>query len=235
MREENLNSWISKFSGDTKRRLDGLLREDDLQRSSGVIIFPNKTDILRSLELVGRDDVKCAILGQDPYHEAGQAMGLAFSVPNGIKIPPSLRNIFKEYHNDLGYDIPKSGNLTKWAEQGVLLLNTVLTVEEGKANSHKDMGWQTVTSEILKIVLERDKPVVFLLWGKQAIETAESVEKYDLTRCAIWLRSTHPSPLSATRWSDGWKLRPFIGSKPFSRANDWLKTFNQEEIDWKLE
>ena len=170
------------------------------------------------------EDVRVVILGQDPYHEPNQAQGLSFSVNDNVSLPKSLINIFTELHNDIGCNIPKSGNLSKWADQGVLLLNTVLTVREHEANSHKGKGWENFTEEILKVVLEQPQPKVFILWGKQAEDTFFKVYKSQPN--VMFIKSAHPSPLSA--------YRGFFGSRPFSRTNGYFRKRRLKEIDWKL-
>lgn len=186
-------------------------------------IYPPKKEIFRCLNLTSYDDVKVVILGQDPYHEPGQANGLAFSVRPNVKIPPSLVNIFQECHDDLGTTIPNNGDLTPWARQGVLLLNNVLTVREHQANSHRFYGWETFTLNIIRALNEREKPMVFILWGKNAIEKAQYL---DANRHLI-ITSPHPSPLSA--------YRGFFGSRPFSRANQFLIKNGQTPINWQIE
>jgi len=186
-------------------------------------IYPPKREIFRCLNLTSYDHVKVVILGQDPYHEPGQANGLAFSVRPGVQIPPSLVNIFKECHDDLGTRIPNNGDLTSWAKQGVLLLNNVLTVREHQANSHRYYGWETFTLNVVKLLNEREKPMVFILWGKNAIEK----EKYIDTSRHLVLKSVHPSPLSA--------YRGFFGSRPFSKANEFLRRTGQTPINWQIE
>ena len=163
------------------------------------------------------------ILGQDPYHGEGQSHGLAFSVQDGIPFPPSLRNIFQEYKSDLGYGIPKSGNLSKWAAEGVLLLNAVLTVRTGEANSHKNKGWETFTDTVIKMISDEKEHIVFILWGKPALLKANLIDE---TKHLI-LSAPHPSPLSS--------YRGFFGSKPFSKVNSYLKKYGIKKIDWKLE
>lgn len=185
-------------------------------------IYPNMHDIFRCFKETDYNDVKAVILGQDPYHEIGQAQGMSFSVPDGVTFPPSLKNIFKELYDDLGIIPPQSGNLIKWAERGVLLLNTVLTVREGSPNSHKDCGWQWFTDEVIKKLSSREKPIVFILWGNNAKAKKELI---DTSRHFI-IESTHPSPFSC-RYG-------FFGSKPFSKTNDRLKTVNVEPINWNL-
>ena len=167
--------------------------------------------------------MKVVILGQDPYHEEGQAHGLAFSTPEGHPIPRSLKNIFKEIESEYGYPIPDSGCLESWAKQGVFLLNTVLTVEEGNANSHSKCGWQTFTDNVIKILNNQKQPIVFLLWGKQAELKKELITNPN----HLVLISAHPSPFSARRG--------FFGSNHFKLANEFLKENNLEEINWKIE
>ncbi len=186
-------------------------------------IFPPKQNIFRALNLCDYDDVKVVILGQDPYHELHQANGLAFSVYPGVRIPPSLVNIYKELHNDLNTTIPNHGDLTKWAKQGVLLLNNVLTVEQGKANSHAGKGWETFTLNIVKALNERKKPLVYILWGNNA----RAKKQYIDTSRHLVLESAHPSPLSASRG--------FFGSRPFSKANQFLVENGISPIDWQIE
>ena len=186
-------------------------------------IFPPRQNIFRALNLCDYEDVKVVILGQDPYHELHQANGLAFSVYPGVKIPPSLVNIYKELKDDVNTFIPNHGDLTKWAKQGVLLLNNVLTVEEGKANSHAGIGWEIFTLNIVKALNRREKPMVFILWGNNA----RSKKQYIDTSRHLVLESAHPSPLSAHRG--------FFGSKPFSKANDFLIKNNMTPIDWQIE
>lgn len=186
-------------------------------------IFPPRQNIFRALNLCDYDDVKVVILGQDPYHELHQANGLAFSVYPGVKVPPSLVNIYKELQSDLNTTIPNHGDLTKWAKQGVLLLNNVLTVEQGKANSHAGIGWETFTLNIVKALNQREKPLVFILWGNNA----RSKKQYIDTTRHLVLESAHPSPLSAHRG--------FFGSRPFSRANQFLVSNGMTPVDWQID
>lgn len=185
-------------------------------------IYPLKSQILRSLVLTDYDDVKVVILGQDPYHGEGEANGLAFAVSNGIKLPPSLKNIYKELYEDLGLEIANVGNLECWAKEGVLLLNSVLTVEKDKPASHKSLGWEQFTDAIISKVNEKDTPVVFILWGNFARGKKNLIT--NSKHCVI--ESTHPSPFSAHYG--------FFGSKPFSKTNDFLKQNNIKEINWKV-
>ncbi len=189
---------------------------------SSYTIYPNMYDIFNCFKLTDYNDVKVVILGQDPYHEVGQAQGICFSVPNGIKLPPSLKNIYKELNSDLGLPIYTSGDLTKWAKRGVLLLNTVLTVREGQANSHKNCGWQWFTDQVIKKISNKDKPVVFILWGGNARSKKAIIDQNK----HFIVESAHPSPLSA--------YNGFFGSKPFSKTNKFLKENNLGEIDWSL-
>ena len=185
-------------------------------------IYPPKQEIFRALNLCDFDDVKVVILGQDPYHEPHQANGLAFSVTKDVRIPPSLVNIYKELHDDLGCYLPNHGNLEQWAEQGVLLLNTVLTVQAHHAMSHRGVGWEQFTDAVIKKVNEIDRPIVFILWGKPAQEKAKMLNNPK----HLILKAPHPSPLSA--------YRGFFGSKPFSQTNEFLKTHGETPIDWQI-
>ena len=191
------------------------------KRREEVRVFPEENDVFRALELTPFESVKVVILGQDPYHGFGQAHGLSFSVQKGIPLPPSLRNIYKELQEDLGGELPTEGDLSHWAKQGVLLLNTVLTVEEGNANSHKGMGWERLTNRLIESLNELNHPVIFILWGKPAQEK----EKLITNPSHVILKAPHPSPLSA--------YRGFFGSKPFSRVNDILIQQGQTPICWK--
>ena len=185
-------------------------------------IFPPKARILSALDITDYNDVKVVILGQDPYHGIGEANGLAFSVNDGIKIPPSLKNIYKELHDDLGIEIPNTGNLESWAKEGVLLLNSVLTVEKDKPASHKNIGWETFTDSIIKKLNERDKPIVFILWGNFAKSKKELITNPK----HLVLASSHPSPFSVNYG--------FFGSKPFSKTNEFLRKNGIKEIDWTI-
>ncbi|KPC73376.1 uracil-DNA glycosylase [Thermoactinomyces vulgaris] len=185
-------------------------------------IYPSREDVFSALNLTSYQDTSVVILGQDPYHGAGQAHGLSFSVKPGVKQPPSLKNIFKELHDDLGCEIPNHGYLVKWAEQGVLMLNTVLTVRESKPNSHKGKGWENFTDQVIKALNEREQPVVFLLWGRHAQEKKNLItnERHHI------IESAHPSPFAARKG--------FFGTKPFSKANQLLKEMGRKEIDWQI-
>ena len=204
------------------RRLGGWLCAEE---TDGRTIYPPRGQRLRALELTPLDAVKVVILGQDPYHRAGQAMGLSFSVPMGVPPPPSLVNIYKELASDCGIERPEHGDLSTWARQGVLLLNSCLTVEAGQAGSHAGRGWEAITDAGVAAVAEREKPAVFILWGSHAQAKAARIPALaDQRHCVI--RSAHPSPLSAHRG--------FFGSRPFSRANAFLAAHGRTPIDWRL-
>lgn len=186
-------------------------------------IFPPAEDIFNAFHLTPLHNVKAVILGQDPYHNDGQAHGLCFSVKPPVDPPPSLVNIYQELHDDLGYYIPNNGYLTKWAEQGVLMLNTVLTVRAHQANSHRGIGWEEFTDAAIRILNEQDRPIVFILWGRPA----QMKEKMLNNPNHLILKAPHPSPLSA--------YRGFFGSKPFSKTNQFLEEHGIEPIDWQIE
>lgn len=185
-------------------------------------IYPKQTDVFKAFRNTAYEDVKVVILGQDPYHGINQAEGLSFSVKEGIQKPPSLLNIFKELHDDLGYDIPTTGSLVPWTQEGVLLLNTVLTVEAGKPASHKDLGWERFTDEVIKKINLKKIPVVFILWGSFARS-----KKYLITNPNHFIvESPHPSPFSA--------YNGFFGSKPFSKTNNYLISKGIKPINWQI-
>lgn len=185
-------------------------------------IYPKQTEIFKAFRNTSYNNIKVVILGQDPYHGIDQAEGLSFSVKEGIQKPPSLVNIFKELHNDLGYDIPTSGSLIPWTKEGVLLLNTVLTVEKDKPASHKDIGWEIFTDEVIKKINEKTTPVVFILWGS----FAKSKKNLITNNIHCIIESTHPSPFSA--------YNGFFGSKPFSKTNNFLISKGIKPINWKI-
>lgn len=199
--------------------LERFLEEEYAQYS----VFPAKEDVYNSLVYTSFHDVKVVILGQDPYHGYNQAHGLSFSVKPGVKIPPSLKNMYKELQDDLGCPIPNHGYLRGWAEQGVLLLNTVLTVREGQANSHKAKGWETFTNELITYLNNRNEPIIFVLWGKPSQDKIRLIntEKHEI------ITSSHPSPLSA--------YRGFFGSKPFSKVNAILEEWGKQPINWCID
>lgn len=191
------------------------------KRRQEVRVFPEEKNVFNALELTPFESVKVVILGQDPYHGFGQAHGLSFSVQKGTPLPPSLKNIYKELQEDIGGELPTEGDLSHWAKQGVLLLNTVLTVEEGNANSHKGKGWERLTNRLIESLNELKHPVIFILWGKPA----QDKEKLITNPNHVLLKAPHPSPLSA--------YRGFFGSKPFSKVNDILIQQGQSPICWK--
>ena len=186
-------------------------------------IFPPADDIFNAFHLTPLHEVKVVILGQDPYHNDGQAHGLCFSVKPDVEIPPSLVNIYQELHDDLGCYIPNNGYLVKWAKQGVLMLNTVLTVRAHQANSHRGMGWEEFTDAAIRILNEQDRPIVFILWGSPAQKKAQMLNNPK----HLILKAPHPSPLSA--------YRGFFGSRPFSKTNEFLVKNGLEPIDWQIE
>jgi uracil-DNA glycosylase len=212
-----------------KTALDGELKKDYFQRLGEFVdaereshtIYPPEADVFNAFRMTPYDRVKVLLLGQDPYHGAGQAHGMCFSVQPGVKSPPSLVNMFKELRSDLGCRIPNNGYLVPWAEQGVMLLNAVLTVRAGEPNSHKDHGWETFTDAVIRALNERENPVVFVLWGAYAQKKAKLI---DAERHRI-LTAAHPSPLSAKK---------FLGSKPFSAINNALEELGETPIDWQL-
>lgn len=194
----------------------------DTERSSHNV-FPPENDVFNALKYTDYNDVKVLIVGQDPYHEKGQAHGLSFSVQVGVPQPPSLKNIFKELNTDIGCFVPDNGCLTKWASEGVMLLNTVLTVREGEANSHKNRGWEHFTDRVISLLNEREKPVIFLLWGANAKEKLSLITG----KQHFVLSTVHPSPLSATRG--------FFGCRHFSKTNAILTSIGETPIDWQIE
>lgn len=217
------NDWLDavgeEFKKDYYRDLYQFVKEE----YSKHVIYPASEDIFNALHLTPLKDVKVVILGQDPYHNVNQAHGLCFSVKPEVDIPPSLVNIYKELHDDLGCYIPDNGYLVKWAEQGVLLLNTVLTVRAHQAASHQGKGWETFTDAIIRAVDQEDRPIVFILWGRPA----QNKKKMLHNPKHLILEAPHPSPLSA--------YRGFFGSKPFSKTNTFLQEHGLEPIDWQIE
>ena len=208
-----------EFSKEYYKKLFIKVREEYQTRT----IYPPADDIFNAFHFTPLEEVKVVILGQDPYHEPGQAHGLCFSVKPNVQIPPSLINIYKELEDDLGCYIPNNGYLEKWARQGVLMLNTVLTVRAHQANSHKDIGWELFTDAAIRVLAEQDRPMVFVLWGKPAQRKKEMIHNPK----HLVLESAHPSPLSA--------YRGFFGSRPFSRINEYLKENGLTPIDWQIE
>ena len=216
------NSWDSILAEEFRSDWYMQLREFLKYEYSHYRIYPDMYDIFNALKYTDYHDVKAVIVGQDPYHGAGQAHGLCFSVKKGIELPPSLKNIFAELNADLGVPIPQSGELTKWAKEGVLLLNTALTVREGQANSHRGKGWEKLTDAIISKLNERDKPMVFILWGGNARAKKSLIN----SRKHLILESAHPSPLSA--------YNGFFGNRHFSRTNQFLTQNGIEPINWNL-
>ena len=217
------NDWHDLLKDEFKKEYYLKLRSFLINEYKTRTIYPDMHDIFNALHYTPYKDVKVVILGQDPYHGPNQAHGLSFSVKPGVPAPPSLVNIFIELQNDLGCYIPNNGYLKKWADQGVLLLNTTLTVREGQANSHSNIGWQIFTDRIIQLLSDREKPVVFMLWGKNAQEKIKIID----TKKHFIIKSAHPSPLSAHRG--------FFGSKPFSKANRFLELIGEKPIDWQIE
>lgn len=216
------NEWQEVLEPEFKSAYYLQLREFLKKEYGQATIYPSMHDIWNAFELTPYNDVKVVIIGQDPYHGENQAHGLSFSVQKGVRIPPSLRNIYKELESDLGIKPVTHGNLTAWAKQGVFLLNSVLTVRQGEAYSHRGKGWELLTDAVIRALNERDKPVVFILWGNASIAKKAFID----TSKHIVISSPHPSPLSAHRG--------FFGSKPFSKTNQALKELGEQPIDWQL-
>lgn len=217
------NDWKNYLDSEFKKDYYIKLKKFLVNEYNSKVIYPNMYDLFNALHFTPYSKVKVVILGQDPYHGPNQAHGLSFSVNPGVKTPPSLINIYKELHTDLGCYLPNNGYLKKWADQGVLLLNTVLTVRGGEANSHRNKGWEEFTTKVIQILNDKETPIVFILWGNNAI----SKEKLITNPKHLIVKSVHPSPLSASRG--------FFGSKPFSKTNDFLIKTNQIPIDWQIE
>ncbi|WP_315072382.1 uracil-DNA glycosylase [uncultured Clostridium sp.] len=217
------NDWKNYLESEFHKDYYLKLRKFLVNEYNSKVIYPNMYDLFNALHFTPYKDVKVVILGQDPYHGPKQAHGLSFSVNPGVKAPPSLINIYKELHDDLGCYIPNNGYLKKWADQGVLLLNTVLTVRAGEANSHRNKGWEEFTNRIITILNEKETPIVFILWGNNAISKTSLITNPK----HFIIKSVHPSPLSASRG--------FFGSRPFSKTNDFLASTNQTPIDWQID
>jgi len=217
------NNWDDVIGDEFQKEYYQKLRNYLIKEYSRKTIYPDKYHIFNALHFTDYEDVKAVILGQDPYHGPGQAHGLSFSVNPDVKIPPSLRNIYKELHNDLGCYIPNNGYLKKWADEGVLLLNTSLTVRASEANSHSNIGWEIFTDRVIKALDKRKDPIVFILWGNNA-KKKEALINNDHHYI---IKSVHPSPLAASRG--------FFGSKPFSKTNKFLESIGKEPIDWQIE
>lgn len=216
------NDWAEALNSEFEKPYYQQLRAFLVDEYNTHTIFPHKNDIFNALHHTPMSQVKVVILGQDPYHGPNQAHGLSFSVKPGVPAPPSLKNILQELESDLGCQIPGHGHLVHWAKQGVLLLNTVLTVRAHQANSHRGMGWETFTDRVIQVVNEQEHPVVFLLWGSPA---QSKLPMIDTAKHKV-IRSPHPSPLSA--------YRGFFGSKPFSQVNRFLTETGRGAIDWQL-
>jgi uracil-DNA glycosylase len=218
------NDWDELLRGEFDKNYYLQLRKTLIGEYRTQRIFPGMYDIFNALKLTSYDNVKCVIIGQDPYHGEGQAHGLSFSVRKGVAPPPSLVNIFKEIRDDVGVDnLGKHGELTKWAEHGVLLLNSVLTVRANQARSHHGIGWEEFTTDVIKLLNQREKPMVFMLWGSDA----KSKQQYITNPAHLVLKAAHPSPLSA--------YNGFFGCRHFSKANDFLRHNGMEAIDWSID
>lgn len=214
------NLLKDEFESDYYKKLSAFLNDEYNTKT----IYPKPENVFNALNLVKFNDVKVVIIGQDPYHGENQAHGLSFSVEKDVNIPPSLKNIYKELAQDCNCYVPNNGNLTKWAKQGVLMLNSVLTVRAGNPNSHKGMGWEKITTKIISLLNERQTPVIFLLWGSSAKAIGKNID----TNKHFVLTSAHPSPMSANQ--GGW-----FGCKHFSKTNQILTSLNQSVIDWQIE
>ncbi len=216
------NSWDILLKDEFQKPYYLNLRKFLVQEYKSQTIYPNMNDIFNALKYTDYKDVKVVILGQDPYHQPNQAHGLCFSVKKGVNPPPSLQNMYKEIHAEYGYPIPQHGELTYWAEQGVLMMNTVLTVRESQPNSHKGMGWEIFTDNVISLLNLRPEPMVFLLWGANA----RAKKKIITNPNHLVLESAHPSPLSA--------YNGFFGNGHFKKANEFLKQNGMAEIDWQI-
>ncbi|WP_085522561.1 uracil-DNA glycosylase [Tuberibacillus sp. Marseille-P3662] len=216
------NDWQNHVGSEFEKDYYQKLRVFLKQEYARMPVYPDMYDIFNALHYTTYENTKVVIIGQDPYHGPGQAHGLSFSVQPGVKQPPSLQNIFKEMQSDLGHSIPNHGCLTSWAKSGVLLLNTVLTVRQGTPNAHKGMGWETFTDTVISKLNARERPVVFILWGRNAQAKSTLITSPQ----HLIIKSPHPSPFSANRG--------FFGSRPFSRTNAFLRENGIEEVDWRL-
>jgi uracil-DNA glycosylase len=216
------NDWADHLEPEFSKPYYVKLREFLVEEYGTKTIYPDQWEIYAALHLTPYTHTKVVIIGQDPYHGANQAHGLSFSVKPGVQVPPSLQNIYKELHQDLGCPIPHHGYLVKWATEGVLMLNNVLTVRAGQPNSHRGKGWEAFTSQVICTLNERVQPLVFLLWGKNAQEKKALITK----KHHLVIESAHPSPFSAERG--------FFGSRPFSRTNQFLQQMGVKEIDWQI-
>lgn len=220
-------SWLAPLQAEFDSPYMAALRQFlAAEKDAGQRVFPRPRDWFRALDLTPLADVRVVILGQDPYHGEGQAHGLCFSVQPGVRVPPSLANIYKELESDLGVPPARHGFLDHWAEQGVLLLNAVLTVRQAQAASHQGRGWERFTDAVIRLVNAKPAPVVFMLWGSHAQKKAAFVDSIDKGGRHLVLKAPHPSPLSA--------YSGFFGSRPFSKANDFLASRVEKPIDWAL-
>jgi uracil-DNA glycosylase len=216
------NDWAALLGEEFEKTYYKQLRQKLKTEYQTKVIYPDQHDIFNALHYTSYKDTKVVIIGQDPYHGPGQAHGLSFSVKPGVKIPPSLRNIYKELQDDVGCMIPNHGYLVEWAKQGVLMLNAVLTVQAGDANSHKGLGWELFTNRVIEILNQRETPVIFILWGNFAQQKQQLITGSH----HYIIKSPHPSPLSAHNG--------FFGSQPFSKANTFLREIGSKEIDWQI-
>ncbi len=214
--------WAEALAPEFKKPYYRVLYEKVREAYRTTVVYPPSGELFTAFHLTPLDRVKVVILGQDPYHEPGEAHGLSFSVKDGVQLPPSLVNIYTELHDDLGLPMPKSGDLTSWAKQGVLLLNSLLTVQAHRAFSHKNFGWEEFTDAAIRALDKEDRPIVFILWGRSAQEKRRFITNPN----RLVIESAHPSPLSA--------YRGFFGSKPFSRANEFLISHGETPIDWSI-
>lgn len=217
------NDWLEPLKPEFSKQYYRELYQKVIEEYKTHLVFPPSDDIFNAFALTPLHEVKVVIIGQDPYHNVGQAHGLCFSVRLDVEIPPSLVNIYKELHDDLGCYVPNNGYLVKWAKQGILLLNTVLTVRAHQANSHRGMGWEQFTDAAIRILNEEDRPIVFILWGSPA----QTKKKMLNNPKHLILEAPHPSPLSA--------YRGFFGSRPFSKTNAFLEENGLTPIDWQIE
>jgi uracil-DNA glycosylase len=216
------NDWADFLEEEFKKDYYLKLRQFLIEEYRQHVVYPDMYDIFNALHYTAYSDTKVVILGQDPYHGPGQAHGLSFSVKPGVNPPPSLQNIFKELRDDLGYSIANHGYLVDWTKQGVLLLNTVLTVRQGLPNSHRGKGWEIFTDQVIRLLNQREKPVVFILWGKNAQDKRNLITAPQ----HFIIESPHPSPFSANRG--------FFGSRPFSKANGFLRSIGGSEVNWQI-
>ncbi|WP_209123530.1 uracil-DNA glycosylase [Alkalihalobacillus sp. BA299] len=217
------NDWKEIIGNECKKEYFERISEFLTVEYQKATVYPNKEDIFNAFHYTPFAEVKVVILGQDPYHGPNQAHGLSFSVNPGEKLPPSLKNIYKELHTDIGCELSDNGCLIKWAKQGVLLLNTVLTVRKSEPNSHKGIGWEQFTNRVIEKLNERQKPIAFVLWGRHA----QAKEALINSQHHFIIKAPHPSPFSANRG--------FFGSRPFSKVNEWLLETREKPIDWEID